>query len=391
MSLFADHYKGRRVFITGHTGFKGFWLTSWLLELGAEVAGFSLDVPTSPSGFSVLGLEKRIRHFRGDVRDLAALKTAFAEFKPEIVFHMAAQALVRPSYADPVLTFETNAMGTLNVLEAVRAFSSVEALVLITSDKCYRNDEWVWGYRENDHLGGKDPYSASKACAELIAHAYFSSFFSRGPHVATVRAGNVIGGGDWALDRIVPDCARAWSEGRPVSIRSPMATRPWQHVLEPLSGYLWLGACLLQENKGLGCGPFSGVRPCNRESFNFGPPADVNATVQEVVTTLTVHWPGFVFSIDGEGQGAKQESTLLKLCCDKALAYTGWKPALVLDESMAFTAEWYRYYYELVNGNAGMGEGGIAQSDADAMYAFTARQIAAYAAKAAHGGLIWTG
>ena len=247
MTLFVDQYEGRRVLVTGHTGFKGFWLTSWLLDLKAEVAGFSLDVPTEPSGFTVLGLEKRIRDIVGDVRNPDALQSAMRDFRPEIVFHMAAQSLVRPSYSDPVGTFATNSMGTLNVLEAVRSCDSVRALVLITSDKCYRNDEWVWGYRENDRLGGNDPYSASKACAELIAHSYFTSFFKDGTtRAATARAGNAIGGGDWALDRILPDCARARAAGRPVATGSPWAPPPCPPVLVPTPGYRRLAGLSLR-------------------------------------------------------------------------------------------------------------------------------------------------
>ena len=262
--MFGHVYAGRRVLVTGHTGFKGSWLTAWLLGLGAEVAGFSDGVPTSPAHFDVIGLADRIRDYRGDVRDRKALVAVMQEFQPEIVFHLAAQALVRASYEDPAATFEINAMGTLNILEAVRVTPSVQAVVSITSDKAYRNDEWVWGYRETDHLGGYDPYSASKGCAEIIAHSYFKSFFSGEgtPSCATTRAGNVIGGGDWAADRIVPDCARAWSAGKPVEIRSPYATRPWQHVLEPLSGISGWGGVQLwaflrcQPDRG-GCGSFA--------------------------------------------------------------------------------------------------------------------------------------
>lgn len=384
MRLFANQYENLRVFITGHTGFKGFWLATWLLNLGAEVAGYAVDVPTAPSGFEALGLESRMRHITGDVRDREALADAVSAFKPHAVFHLAAQALVRPSYEDPALTFESNAIGTLNVLEAVRRTPSVRALVLITSDKCYRNDEWVWGYRETDHLGGKDPYSASKACAEIIAQSYFHSFFGReaaGPRAATVRAGNVIGGGDWALDRIVPDCARAYARRETVHIRNPWATRPWQHVLEPLSGYLWLGACLLADENGRRLSAL----PCNRESFNFGPPADVNATVEGVALALGEHWPGFAYSADPEARPDHKESTLLKLCCDKALAHLAWKPALTLAQSIALTAEWYREYYDL---QAIQGKG--AHDATGAMHAFTVRQIAGYADTAAQGGLIWT-
>ncbi len=368
--MFANEYAGRRVFITGHTGFKGTWLTTWLLELGASVAGFSVDIPTEPSGFRELGLAGRITHIQGDVRDAAAVAKAIADFKPHIIFHMAAQALVRPSYEDAASTFAINAMGTLNVLEAVRACPGIEAVICITSDKCYRNDEWVWGYRERDHLGGEDPYSASKACAEIIAQSYFRSFFKNGPAMATVRAGNVIGGGDWALDRIVPDCAKAFAKGEAVTIRSPWATRPWQHVLEPLSGYLWLGASLVRK----GATP---VLPLDKESFNFGPAADVNATVAEVADSLATHWPGFTASMDRAGQAGKKECTLLKLCCDKALAHLNWKATLTFAETIRFTADWYRIFYRPENGKADM-------------YAVTAAQIAEYTQKAMAKGLTWT-
>ncbi len=365
--MFADAYRNKRVFVTGHTGFKGSWLTSWLLELGAEVAGYSVGLPSDPCAFSVLGLEKKIRHTVGDVRDAAALAKAVSGFKPQVIFHMAAQALVRPSYEDPAGTFATNAIGTLNLLEAVRRTPGVEAVVCITSDKCYRNDEWVWGYRETDHLGGEDPYSASKACAEIIAHSYFKSFFKTGPRMATVRAGNVIGGGDWAADRIVPDCAKAWSTGKAVQIRSPWATRPWQHVLEPLSGYLWLGARLLREDA-LTC-----ALPLDKESFNFGPAADVNNSVAEVADALATHWPGFSVEMDRNAVAGKKECTLLKLCCDKSLAHLGWKAAWNFAETIRQTAEWYKAYYQGADMNA-----------------VTAGCIAAYAAEAKGRGLAWT-
>lgn len=413
-SMFLNQYRGRRVLITGHTGFKGFWLCTWLLELGAEVAGYASGVPTEPSGFAALGLENRIAHVRGDVRDREGTAAAIQRFRPEIIFHMAAQALVRPSYADPALTFESNAMGTLNVLEAVRRAPDVRALVLITSDKCYRNDEWVFGYRESDHLGGKDPYSASKACAELIAQAYFSSFFRAGTRMATVRAGNVIGGGDWATDRIVPDCARAWMSGLPALIRSPSATRPWQHVLEPLSGYLWLGANLLRGGSRAGL-------PLHGESFNFGPPADVNATVGELAEALARHWPGFSLAPDRMGEEGKEEgkkeATMLKLCCDKALAHLGWKAALSFAETVRFTAEWYRRFHERAGAAVGDRPGaathracpshGHAAGTDDrpgsavngdkpdtakdgGMYAFSAAQIGTYAATARERKAVWT-
>lgn len=370
--MFLNQYRDRRVLITGHTGFKGFWLCTWLLKLGAHVTGYSLGLPTEPSGFSALGLESRITHITGDVRDREAVSSAIDRFRPEIVFHMAAQALVRPSYENPALTFETNAMGTLNVLEAVRRAPGVRALVLITSDKCYRNDEWVFGYRETDHLGGKDPYSASKACAEIIAHAYIPSFFREGARLATVRAGNVIGGGDWATDRIVPDCARAWMSGAPALIRSPAATRPWQHVLEPLSGYLWLGANLLvgESRRGM---------QLHGESFNFGPSAEVNATVGELAEALARHWPGFSLSMDRAAADGKKEATLLKLCCDKALAHLDWKAVLPFTETVRFTAEWYRRLHE----NSG-------EAQLSEMFAFTTGQIEAYAVKARERNAVWT-
>ena len=380
--MFGHIYEGRRVFVTGHTGFKGSWLTAWLLQMGAEVAGFSEAVPTSPSHFDVIGLGGRIRDYRGDVRDRKALVEAMREFKPEIVFHLAAQALVRASYDNPADTIEVNAMGTLNVLEAVRVTPSVEAVVSITSDKAYRNDEWVWGYRETDHLGGYDPYSASKGCAEIIAHSYFKSFFGdpvNAPYCATTRAGNVIGGGDWAADRIVPDCARAWSEGREVEIRSPHATRPWQHVLEPLSGYLWLGAKLFAAHRdavkaGKGDGCHEGFR-LDGEAFNFGPSSDASHTVADVVQSLESQWSGFGSKMDLAGQAGMKECTLLKLCCDKALACLNWRATLDFDTTMRFTAKWYEVFYK--------GQG------AD-IYAFTQSQIQDYCRKAAALGLPWS-
>lgn len=366
--MFHDVYRGRRVFVTGHTGFKGSWLSAWLVQMGAEVTGYSLDIPTTPSHFEAMGLGAHMRDIRGDIRDREALNKAMVEAKPEMVFHLAAQALVRLSYDEPATTFEANVLGTLNVLEAVRSTPSVDTLVCITSDKCYRNDEQVWGYRENDHLGGYDPYSASKGCAEIVAHSYFKSFFKDGPACATVRAGNVVGGGDWALDRIVPDCARAWAKGEPVLVRSPHATRPWQLVLEPLSGYLWLGA-LLREGV---TKPFA----LSGEAYNFGPGADVNNPVSDVVQELARHWPGFKSEMDMSVEATRKECTLLKLCCDKALACLGWQATLNFEETMRYTAEWYRRYYQ----------GGGAE---DGMLDFTLGQVSAYANAAEMRDLPW--
>ena len=335
MTYFADVYRGRRVLVTGHTGFKGSWLVLWLKHLGAEVAGYSLDVPSSPSNFDLLDLETQISHYVGDIRDRARLSQVLEEFRPDMVFHLAAQALVRLSYADPVTTFETNIMGMVNLLECVRTCPWIEVAVLITSDKAYQNVEWCWGYRENDPLGGLDPYSGSKSCADLVANSYYHSFLRHTPtRVATTRAGNVIGGGDWGNDRIVPDCVRAWSEGKSVMVRNPQATRPWQHVLEPLSGYLWLGARLWQKAKGL-----------NGEAFNFGPDSVVNQTVAELLCAMETRWPGAHWEVpDGCVQG-NHEATLLKLSCDKALFHLDWRAVLNFSETAVFTVDWYRAWH----------------------------------------------
>ncbi|KOR32361.1 CDP-glucose 4,6-dehydratase [Achromatium sp. WMS3] len=362
--MFADIYAGSRILVTGHTGFKGSWLCTWLLELGAKVAGYSLNVPSEPANFEVLGLEEQIHHYQGDVRDRDKLKQVFATFQPEIVFHLAAQALVKRSYQEPIVTFETNTLGTMNVLETIRQHSSVHAAVIITSDKCYQNVEWVWGYRENDRIGGDDPYSASKGCAELIAASYMHSYFqNEWPQIATTRAGNVIGGGDWAADRIVPDCIRAWSEGKSVTIRNPNATRPWQHVLEPLSGYLWLGANLYQGNNHL-----------KNESFNFGPQATVNQSVEVLIAQMAKHWDGVTWE-SLKKDGNQPEATLLKLSCDKALHHLGWYAVLPFEETVSFTSEWYKNYYT---------------KDTDSMFEFTQKQIAQYVSRAKSEGLLWT-
>lgn len=362
MKAFADTYAGRRVLVTGHTGFKGSWLALWLSQLGADVAGYSVGVPTSPSHFDLLGLESRVRHCIGDIRDRARLAQVLDEFRPEVIFHLAAQAIVRRSYADPVTTFETNTLGMVSLLECVRVRPWVEATVLITSDKAYRNDEWCWGYRETDALGGNDPYSGSKGCAELVAHSYFRSFLQRGPtRMATTRAGNVIGGGDWAEDRIVPDCIRSWSKGEAVPVRSPRATRPWQHVLEPLSGYLWLGA-QLASNPAI-----------NGEAFNFGPDPRVHESVADLLTAMAARWPGAAWHVSGGLEERGHEATLLKLSCDKALFHLQWNAVLQFPETVAFTVDWYRNWHE--NGRT--------------IHDFTAGQIEAYCDLAKSRGLLW--
>jgi CDP-glucose 4,6-dehydratase len=360
--MFNGVYSGRRVLVTGHTGFKGSWLCEWLLGLGAEVAGYSLYIPSEPSNFEVLKLGERMKDVRGDVRDLDALTRAIADFQPEIVFHLAAQPLVRASYDEPKLTFDTNLGGTVNFLEAVRRAPSVLVGVVITSDKCYENVEWEFGYREHDRLGGKDPYSASKACAEIAFSAYWRSFFSSSEkRLATTRAGNVIGGGDWARDRIVPDCIRAWSAQREVVIRNPQATRPWQHVLEPLSGYLWLAAGLLQARPGLA-----------GEAFNFGPDAAMNRPVSRLIEEMARTWTAGSFRIEPAATAAR-EAGLLKLCGDLALGRLGWHATLSFEEAVQFTAAWYLDFYH--------------HTDA-AKYGAT--QIAAYQELATVRGLPWT-
>ncbi len=342
MSLFTN----KKILITGHTGFKGSWLTLWLNSLGASICGVSLPDTCSCrdaqnfNHFYELGLSNSILDKRGDIRDRDFLANVFLEFKPEIVFHLAAQALVFDSYENPTKTFETNILGTVNVLEAIRKTPSVKTAVLITSDKCYRNDEQVFGYRETDYLGGHDPYSASKSCAEIVAHSYFDSFIGdNGPACVTVRAGNVIGGGDWASNRIVPDCYRAWCNHKSVQIRNPNATRPWQLVLEPLSGYLMLAALL---HKNSFKGPNS--HKLRNEAYNFGPPSSTCNTVEEVVNHLQSHWTDFSYLIDDKTYSNAKECNLLKLCCDKALAYLNWEATLNFEETMEFTALWYKSF-----------------------------------------------
>lgn len=362
--LFLGAFRGKRVLVTGHTGFKGSWLCEWLLELGAEVAGFSIGLPYSPCHFEQLDLARRIRHFEGDIRVPSAIQKVFQEFQPEVVFHLAAQSLVRRSYDEPHLTIETNAMGTANVLEAIRKNPEVKAAVLITSDKCYLNVGWEYGYRETDTLGGEDPYSASKACAEMIAYTYIHSYFSdsQKTRIATARAGNVIGGGDWAENRIVPDCMRAWRSGIPAEIRNPHHTRPWQHVLEPLSGYLWLGARLLQAPQHL-----------HAEAFNFGPNNVNNQTVSALVSEMKKHWNEVRWETPPSPKSAVAEAPLLQLNCDKALQRLSWCPVLSYEDGIRLTVEWYRSFKK-----------------ENSVQSLTAGQIAYYQEKARQAHLPWT-
>jgi CDP-glucose 4,6-dehydratase len=333
-------YHGRRVFITGHTGFKGAWLTLWLRQRGALVSGFSLDVPTSPSLFEILGLAGEIRHHCGDVRDAEHLTDVIQQEQPEVIFHLAAQALVRRGYRFPKETFDTNVGGTVNLLEAARHANSVRSVICVTSDKCYHSPGWNWGFRESDPLGGADPYSASKAAAEMAIAAYRESFFSptsvsgRGIGLASVRAGNVLGGGDWAEDRIVPDCIRALASDEPIRLRRPEAIRPWQHVLEPLAGYLILAARLTQEPEQFGGG------------WNFGPAANQACTVAELVQELVQHWPnGKSIALQVAALATPRETECLRLCSDKAIANLPWRPQGSFQDAVRQTMEWYRAFY----------------------------------------------
>jgi len=364
--MFANVYSGKRVLVTGHTGFKGSWLTAWLLKLGAEVIGVSKDIPTQPAMFEALSLAQRIRHHQADIRDLAAMQELIHGEKPDFVFHLAAQAIVSISYADPVETITTNVVGTMNVLEALRTLQHSCIAIMITSDKCYDNVEWVWGYRETDGLGGKDVYSGSKGAAELVIKTYMNSFFQNDHPVrlAIGRAGNVIGGGDWAKDRIVVDCMRAWNEGKSVEIRSPQATRPWQHVLEPLSGYLALGQAVAAEPK------------LHGEAFNFGPRAEQNHTVIELLADIGRYW-GFENTDDAYRITANipfHEAGLLKLNCDKALFHLKWESNLAYADTIRLVSEWYAAYY---------------QKHAD-MYSMTLEQITAYERMGSERNRAWS-
>jgi CDP-glucose 4,6-dehydratase len=351
------------VLVTGHTGFKGSWLSTWLTELGADVIGYALEPPTEPSAFVSMHVAERVTDLRGDVRDLEDLKTAMARHRPEVVFHLAAQPLVRRSYEEPHLTYETNVMGTVNVLESVRAVDSVRAVVVITSDKCYENREWAYAYRENDAMGGYDPYSSSKGCAELITAAYRSSLFSAegSPSIVSVRAGNIIGGGDWAVDRLIPDCVRAVSSGHSVPVRNPAAVRPWQHVLDPLAGYLWLGARLLQGERSFA------------SSWNFGPGPGGHVAVAEVVDAFVRAYGGGSWHIDEPAEPQPHEATTLMLDITKAANLLGWRPVWGTVRAVDETAAWYRVH---------------ADERGDPVRC-TLDQIATYTADASREGLAW--
>jgi CDP-glucose 4,6-dehydratase len=364
---FGNIYSGKKVLITGHTGFKGAWLTSWLLKLDAKVYGIAKDIPTKPSMFEELELTEKIIDYKEDLRDLEKIKEIVSLVKPDFVFHLAAQPIVSVSYAEPIETITSNVIGTTNILEALRQSNFPCIAIVVTSDKCYDNVEWIWGYKETDAVGGKDVYSGSKGAAELIFKSYYHSFFNKANsnvRIASARAGNVIGGADWAMDRIVPDCMRAWSENKVVEIRSPNATRPWQHVLEPLSGYLSLAQELYNRPE------------LNGESFNFGPNSEYNHTVQQILEDLSKCWkfkePAEAYVITDNIKF--NEAGLLKLNCDKALFNLKWKATLDYDQLLNFTGEWYYLYYES-NEN---------------MFSYTIEQIEKYERAAKERGNKWT-
>lgn len=333
----ASFWQGKRVFLTGHTGFKGSWLSLWLNLMGADVMGYALEPPTTPSMFNLCQLGSTIQSIMADVRDQRAIYEAIIDHKPQIIIHMAAQALVRESYKSPVETYATNIMGTVNLLEAARTCSSLKAIVNVTTDKCYDNKEWVWGYRENEAMGGYDPYSSSKACSELVTASYRNSFFNPENYsqhqvaIASARAGNVIGGGDWANDRLLPDCFRAILNGEPVHIRSPFAIRPWQHVLEPLGGYLILAQRLFEKGTAYA------------EAWNFGPDDRDAQPVENIINKICALW-GSEASYTVDKGVHPHEAQYLKLDCSKAKTRLNWQPRWGIEEALAKTVEWMKAY-----------------------------------------------
>jgi len=354
---FRKTYQNKSVLVTGHTGFKGGWLSLWLKELGAKVVGYSLEPPTEPSLFEAINLKDKIIHIIGDVRDEKHLTVIFEKHQPEFVFHLAAQSIVRRSYREPKFTYETNVMGTVNVLEAVRKTNSVKVCIIVTSDKCYENKEWVYSYREIDPMGGYDPYSSSKGCAELITATYRKAFCKPNSYhqtnniaLSSVRAGNVIGGGDWGEDRIIPDCIRALSKGETILIRNPSAIRPWQYVLEPLFGYLLLGALMYEDSA-----KYS-------SAWNFGPDDKNILTVEELVKLVIKYWGSGSYTIDNLTQ--PYEAKFLKLDTSKARILLGWKPLYDIDEAVRRTINWYKHFYNNIS--------------KETLYKFTLQEIREY-------------
>ena len=336
MRSLKKYFRNKKILVTGHTGFKGSWLVLWLNTLGAKIYGISNNYPTNPCNFKVLKLEKKINHKILDLRDLKKVKSYILKIKPDYIFHLAAQSLVKLSYKDPINTFSTNIMGTCNVLESIKYLKNKCNVVIITSDKSYKNIEIKRGYKENDLLGGIDPYSASKGSAELLIKSYYESFLKskKNIRISVSRAGNVIGGGDWSELRIIPDCVRAWSQNKNLTLRNPSATRPWQHVFEPLSGYLQLAINLFDSNK------------LNGQSFNFGPSSEQNYSVKELVEQMSRFWKDSKWTANQEVEEDFYESKLLKLNCEKALFDLNWKSVLNFQENTKLTSEWYQMFYE---------------------------------------------
>jgi len=365
-NIFKNVFKNRKVLVTGHTGFKGSWLCLWLHEMGADVLGYSLAPEGVPNLYETLGLNQKIKSITGDIRDEDSLKNAFYTHQPEVVFHLAAQPLVRLSYKNPKYTYETNIMGTINMLEAVRETPSVKAVVNVTSDKCYENKEWVYGYREQDPMGGYDPYSSSKGAVEIITSAYRNSFFTPSKYnsehtvaLASARAGNVIGGGDWSEDRLVPDCIRSLSLGMPVTIRNPESVRPWQYVLEPISGYLHLASCLY----------LSGSKYA--DSWNFGPHDNDVLTVRELTQLLIKSWGQGEYKVISDSR--LHEAGLLRLDISKASSLLNWNPVYTVDIAIEETSNWYKAYYQKEN-----------------MYEYSVYQLEKYITAATQKNLNWS-
>jgi len=364
---YFECFNGKTVIVTGDTGFKGSWLSIWLTMLGAKVVGISIGDVSSPSNYKVVELNKRIEHYDIDIKNEKRIREIVCKVQPDFVFHLAAQSLVRPSYENPLDTMLVNSIGSANILNSLRFLDKPVVAIMITSDKAYDNVEWVWGYRETDRLGGKDPYSASKGMAELAIRSYIESFFNFdncNVKVGIARAGNVIGGGDWAIDRIVPDCMKAWANGDTIDIRSPLSTRPWQHVLEPLSGYLVLAQNLYVSSRN------------HSEAYNFGPSADQNYSVSNLIDEMSKYWSQVKWNDVSENESHVHEAGLLKLNCDKALHDLKWKPALKYEETVRMTVDWYKEFY--LNKN-------------HSMYDFTISQIKSYVKVAEMNNIPWVG
>jgi len=363
-NLLSQAYAGKRVLVTGHTGFKGGWMCTWLHEMGAEVFGYALAPPTTPSMFELAQIEPLVDHHIADIRDERALRERIDAVRPDIIFHLAAQPIVRESYRNPLETVAVNVMGTANLLDAVRVIDRACAVVIVTSDKCYDNREWVWGYRETDPMGGHDPYSMSKGAAELVTDSWRNSFFSGADNaidVASGRAGNVIGGGDWAVDRIVTDVVGALIAGKPIQLRNPLATRPWQHVLEPVSGYLWLGRQLLEPD---------GQRFA--QGWNFGPSSKSVRPVRDLVALMIAAWGSGEMSV-AESPSANKEALSLSLNCDKAQHLLPWHASWSIEQCVSATVDWYRAW----------------SAGTDDLALLTRRQIADYTASAAAQNVPW--